>query len=130
MDKEYAKIVEDCFGLWSNSLWGLPVSLDKFSDLKEAYFYLIERLLDDGIVRFVHPDEVENIMFVASRPPPIKTIQDTSTHWRADTNYILSFLKSHWPQRATHKDDLELNTYFYEIPPIIWHRHGGEWIGS
>ena len=50
VDEAYQQILSDCFGLWSNSLWRYYSDLDEFSDLKGAFFYLVERLLMEGAI--------------------------------------------------------------------------------
>lgn len=130
VDEEYEQIIEACFGLWSNSLWVAPRSLSGFDDLKDAYFCLIEKLLKDGVIRFIDPDEVDNVMVVRDHPPPPKTIQDTSTHWHVATEQIVSYLRSRWPLNATDENDPSVNLYFYEIPPIIWRGENNVWVGS
>ena len=128
VDDQYSEILEVCFGLWSNSLWRRYDSLREFSELKNAFFYLVSRLLEEGKIRFIRPDE--DMLFVAGRPAPCKTIEDESTHWLDSDGSILEYLSKRWPANASTFDDSELNVYFYEIPPIIWRNEDGSWVGS
>ena len=128
VDSAYANVAAECFGLWSNCLWRRYDGIDEFIQLKEAFFYLTGRLLDDGLIRFVTPGL--DVYFVANREPPTRQAKFTDTHWIAPTDEILAFLRKNWPQTARHFDDADLNQYFYEIPPMVWKDKSGEWIGS
>lgn len=128
VDEAYPQILSDCFGLWSNSLWRHYKGVENFSDLKEAFFYLLERLLADGVIRFIQPNE--DVYFVADRAPPKKNASDTETHWRVPNEEILDYLHKLWPKDAVDFDDIDLNMFFFEIPPIVWRGDDGKWIGS
>ncbi len=128
VDDRYDEIAAECFGLWSNSLWQRYDGISSFSELKDAFFYLISRLLDEGKIRFIKPNE--NVLFVADGSLPSKTICDESTHWTGPIKKIISYLRRLWPSSAQDFDDEELSVFFYEIPPIIWRDKDGNWRGS
>lgn len=128
VDNAYPFIVSNCFGLWSNCLWYRYDDIEDFYELKEAFFYLLGRLLDEGEVRFIKPGE--DVYFVAGQPPPERQAKDVSTHWIAPTTEILAYLRESWPQGAKDFNDAELNLYFYRIPPIVWRNSEGDWVGS
>lgn len=128
VDERYEKIASECFGLWSNSLWQRYDALRDFAELKDAFFYLVSRLLDDGEIRFIKPKE--DVLFVADGPTPAKNICDESTHWTDPVEDIIGYLQRLWPSSATRFDDVEIDVFFYEIPPIIWRDRDGGWCGS
>lgn len=128
VDEEYPEILTECFGLWSNSLWSRYNGLEKFSDLKDAFFYLVDRLLTEGAIRFVRPNE--DVLFTAGKPPPKKRVSDVETHWLVPNEEILDYLRKRWPKDAVDFDDRDLSLFFFEIPPIVWRDADGKWIGS
>lgn len=135
VNSEYESIcsIEGAFGRWLIGLWGEYEGLETFSEQKEAFFYLLERLLRDGKAKFVKPDaDVYHRYDTVTRQQilPPRTINDPETHWNAPVEEILDYLRQHWPQAATHKDDLELNAYFYRMPAIIWKGEDGTWYGG
>lgn len=128
VDTEYDQIKEQCFGLWSNCLWRQYDDLDQFEELKEAFFYLLFRLLEEGEIRLIKPDE--DVLYVADQSPPEKSIHDVETHWIASSDELISYLHRKWRSSARDFDDADLNIFFYEIPPIVWKDGVGAWVGS
>lgn len=126
------QIVSDSFGMWIIALWG-NISFQNpglaLQEYKTSFFMMLEKLLDEGKVRFVKPDA--DVYYNAkTNPNPRYTINDVESHWNVNTEEILSYLKDEWPSAAKDKDDLELNAYFYKIPAIIWRGEDGKWYGS
>ncbi|WP_193336745.1 hypothetical protein [Devosia beringensis] len=128
VDSAYDAVAADCFGLWSNCLWRRYDGVDDFVQLKEAFLYLVGRLIDDGIIRFINPEL--DVYFVAHRDPPTRQAKQIETHCIASSEDILAYLRKHWPNSARHFDDEELNLYFYEIAPMVWKDKNGNWIAS
>jgi hypothetical protein len=81
-----------------------------FQEKKEAFFYLLERLLREGKVTFDHPDKPEL--------------------WGETPEVMLSYFKTHWPANVSAEDDIDLTTYFYRMPGVSWLGPDGEWHGS
>ncbi len=99
-----------------------------FNEKKEAFFYLIERLLREGKAGFIAPGA--DCYISPSNPHPRYTINDEEAHWKAPPAQIVARLREQWPANATEEDDLDLYAYFYEIPGIIWFDQDGKWHGS
>ena len=128
VEDRYADCIETQFALWVIGLFHCFSDL-AFEDQKAAFFALLTRLLAEGKVRFVKPDA--DVYYNAEiNPNPKYTINDSEAHWIAPTAEIIRYLKAAWPEEADHKDDTELNAYFYKIPAIIWRDDKGRWHGS
>ena len=115
-------------GQWTTALFDHSHDL-RLSDRKVLFFQILKRLLEMGEIRFIHPDETANIMWVDGRAPA-KSIHDPTTHWNDSLEAILTFLMAHWPNCVSNPNSMELNEYFYTIPPIIWRSESGRWVGS
>jgi hypothetical protein len=89
---------------------------------------LIERLLQSGKIKFITPGA--DCYVSAQNPHPRLTIQDAEAHWREAPEIIVAQLRAQWPTEATDEDDLELLTYFYSIPGIIWVADDGTLVAS
>ena len=115
-------------GQWTTALFDHSHDL-RLSDRKVLFFQILKRLLEMGEIRFIHPDETANIMWVDGIAP-VKSIQDPMTHWNDSLEAILTFLMAQWPNGVSNPNSMELNEYFYTIPPIIWRSENGHWVGS
>ena len=116
-------------GQWTTALFDHSQDLG-LSDRKALFFELLKRLLEMGEIRFIHPDETENIMWVDGRDPPPKSIHDPTTHWNESAPNIVSHLMGHWPSGVEDPNSPDLNVYFYRMPPVIWRSDDGDWVGS
>jgi hypothetical protein len=87
-----------------------------FQEKKEAFFYLLERLLREGKVKFENP------------------FGNEPKCWEATPEVIVAHLKAGWPQAATTEGDETIVSFFYDdwrrCPPIYWLGPDGEWHGS
>lgn len=83
-----------------------------FSDKRDAFFCLVERMLREGKLKFDDP----------AMP---------SRFWGASAEDILAYLRSGWPSGATSENDDPVFTYFYlHAPPASWLGEDGQWHGS
>ncbi|ACC76327.1 hypothetical protein VOI32_35925 [Paraburkholderia caribensis] len=103
-----SEIVRDAFGLWITALFDailVPNPTLPFEEHKEAFFWLIEKLLREGQIRFCPPNELW---------------REGCDVWDVDASTIVSYLREHWPASAKSKNDLVLSDYFYALPAILW----------
>lgn len=115
------EIVRDSFGLWITGLFSAISSWNptlSFEEHKEAFFWLIERLLRAGKVKFIAPGA--DCYTSPENPHPRLTIQDSEAQWHEAPEVIVARLRAEWPEHARDENDLDLTTYFYSIPGIIW----------
>lgn len=110
VDAQYDELCRDCFAHWITSLWGKYDEAFTFEENKDAFFYLLERLLREGRVTFDHPEK------------PVL--------WGETSEVMLNYFKDNWPHGVTTEDDIQLTIYFYRMPPIAWRGPDGEWHGS
>ncbi len=110
IDDQYEGFCRDCFAHWITCLWGKYDDSFTFHENKEAFFYLLERLLREGKVTFDHPDK-----------PQL---------WGETPEVILGYFKKHWPADVTAEDDIDLTVYFYRMPGVSWLGPDGDWHGS
>jgi len=86
-----------------------------FAEKKEAFFYLLERLLRKGKIRFQHPFE--------DKP-----------FWDTSPEIIVQHLKAGWPDSATTEGDEAIVSFFYDdwrrCPPVEWLGTDGQWYSS
>jgi hypothetical protein len=125
------EIIRDSFGLWITGLFsaisGRNPSLT-FEEHKEAFFWLLERLLCSGKLKFIAPGA--DCYVSPDNPHPRFTINDKEAHWHESAEAIVAQLRSQWPEQAHDENDLDLLTYFYSIPGIVWVGEGGELVAS
>lgn len=125
------EVIGDSFGLWITGLfsaiggWNPALS---FEERKEAFFWLIERLLRTGKIRFVAPGA--DCYVSPENPHPWFTIDDHDAQWQEAPEKIVVQLCAQWPQHARDESDLDLVTYFYSIPAIIWVADDGSLVVS
>jgi len=110
IDEDYDGFCKDCFAHWITCMWGKYRDGFTFEENKEAFFYLLERLLREGKVKFDQPDKPEA--------------------WDASPEEILEHFRKHWPTSATDEQDLNLHIYLYRMPGIGWLGEDGQWHGS
>ncbi|MBB3572040.1 hypothetical protein FHX05_006192 [Rhizobium sp. BK491] len=125
------EIVSDAFGLGISSLFSAIKSWNptlSFDENKEAFFWLIERLLQTGKIKFIAPGA--DCYVSPQNPYPKLTIQDNEAHWHEAPESIVAYLRVQWPENACDENDLDLLTYFYSIPGIIWIGENGALIAS
>jgi hypothetical protein len=129
--KHIDEIVRDSFGLWITSLFSAISSWNptfSFDDHKEAFFWLIEKLLRAGKVKFIAPGI--DCYTSPENPHPRFTIQDEEAQWHETPETIVAHLRAEWPEHACDENDLDLVAYFYSIPGIIWVGADGALVAS
>jgi hypothetical protein len=114
VEAEYNETCEDCFAHWVNCLWFKYPGFS-FEENKEAFFWLLEKLLREGKVKFRHPEDPWNTYGMV---------------WNVPIGEKISYLRSKWPVSAKDELDADLNMYFYEIPAIVWLGEDGKWYSS
>lgn len=112
-------ILSGAFGLWITGLFGSINGWNPdltFAEHREAFFWLVKKLLDEGKVKFEPPKELWS------------TVEGNV--WEESSDVIIDYLRSRWPEEAKHENDRCLNDYFYNIPPILWVGEDGKLYGS
>ncbi|POP71960.1 hypothetical protein [Pseudomonas syringae] len=125
------KITQDAFGLWISALFSSISSWNpdlSFTQQKDAFFTIVEHLLNHGKIKFIAPDA--DCYVSPDNPHPKLTINDSEAHWNLEAEQIIDYLKSKWPDEVTSANDEELTYYFYEIPGVIWVDNDGKFIAS
>ncbi|WP_017327102.1 hypothetical protein [Synechococcus sp. PCC 7336] len=100
-------IISTSFGMWITALFGNIPAYNpgiSFGDQKEVFFYILKKLLDEKKIYFEDP----------------KSKFGSRIIWDEDTSTIIQYLLDRWPKSAKDENDVDLNTYFYEIPVILW----------
>lgn len=125
------EIVRDSFGLWISALFSAISSWNptlSFEEHKEAFLWLIERLLRAGKIKFIAPGA--DCYMSPENPHPRLTIQDHEAHWHETPEAIVAQLRVQWPRNACDGGDADLVTYFYSIPGVIWVGDDGVLVAS
>ncbi|RBB31700.1 hypothetical protein DPV79_40630 [Burkholderia reimsis] len=120
------EIVSDSFGLWVTGLFSAISSWNpsfSFEKHKEAFFRLTEQLLRTGKIKFIAPGA--DCYTSPQNPHPRFTIQDEEA-----PEAIVAYLRAQWPEHVLDENDLELVTYFYSIPAVIWVGEDGALVAS
>jgi hypothetical protein len=114
------EICEGSFALWSSSLfsgisgWNPDLT---FEEHKEAFFWLVAKLLDEGKIRFIYPNAL--------------CYEGCPLYWDRSGEEFAQFLREYFPKDATHENNRSVNDYFYDVvPPIMWLGEDGKWYGS
>lgn len=129
--EHFDEIVRDSFGLWITGLfssisgWNPDLS---FAEHREAFFWLIERLLRMGRIKFIAPGA--DCYASPKNPHPRLTIHDEAAQWKEAPEVIVARLRAQWPVHVSDENDLDLVTYFYSIPGIIWVGDDGALVAS
>lgn len=111
-------ILRCSFGLWISGLfsaisgWNSGIT---FQEQREAFFGLLEQLLNEGKIKFCPPNEFWHEGYDV---------------WDADADTILEYLRSRWPIGASSEKDVSLTNYFYDMPAILWVAPDGTLHGS
>lgn len=115
------QVVSDSFGLWISGLFssvsGHYPELS-FSQKGNLFFQVVERLLNEGKIKFIAPGA--DCYVSPSNPHPSLTINDEAAHWNVGVPDIIAFLKKMWPVDVNSEDDIDWIVYFYELPGVIW----------
>jgi hypothetical protein len=114
------EIIENSFAHWSSGLFYAikgPNPDLTFEEHKEAFFWLLKKLLDEGKVRLCYPAD----WWKPGLPED----------WDGPSDEIIEYVRERFPKDATHEDDSVVNDYFYDsFPPISWLGEDGKWYGS
>ncbi|HDR9584501.1 TPA: hypothetical protein QDC22_002914 [Burkholderia stabilis] len=111
-------ILDSSFGQWSSGLFSAIGGYNPgitFADQKQAFFYLLRQLLEQGKVRFCPPNELW---------------REGYDIWDADVSTIMDYWESHWPGSVISENDILLANYFYDMPAILWVASDGTLHGS
>ena len=118
-ESQLEKLTEPYYRGWIIHYWEelCMVAPDlSFPEKMEAFFFLVERLLREGKVRFQHPTK------------------DEPFYWDVPPEVIVEHLKMGWPKEACSEGDEAIVDFFYtdltRCPPIFWLGPDGEWHGS
>lgn len=115
------RILSDSFGGTTSILFS---SIDNwnqdlpFDQRKEAFFWVVEKLINEGVVKFLAPN-IDCYKSPDNENPKFKT-SDEEAHWKLSPKEIVSNLKDKWPENVVDAEDMDLTIYFLEIPSIIW----------
>lgn len=126
-----SEVIRDAFG---QSIYGLFAAVCgwnpsmKLSEQRESFFFLLEKLLEDGRVRFIAPGA--DCYISTENPRPKLAIEDQNAQWHAPVGEIMAFVRNRWPAEVNQKNDLELTYYFYELPGLIWVDKDGKLVAS
>ncbi|WP_454725813.1 MULTISPECIES: hypothetical protein [Cupriavidus] len=124
-------IFRDAFGLWISGLfsaisaWNPTLS---FEEHKSAFFWLIEQCLRTGRIKFIAPGA--DCYVSPTNPHPRLTIQDAEAQWHESPEAIVAQLRAQWPEHARDENDVDLATYFYSMPGVIWVKSDGTLVAS
>lgn len=125
------EIVRDSFGLWISGLFSTIGSWNpglSFEERREAFFWLLEHLLRAGRIKFIAPGA--DCYTSPENPHPRLTIFDIDAHWRDRPESIVAQLRAQWPEHVVDENDVDLSSYFYTIPGIIWVSEDGSLVAS
>ena len=114
VEKEYKITCKECFAHWISCLW-FKYEGFSFEENKEAFFWLLEKLLKEGKVRFCSPED---------------PLYREKKEWDATPEEVIVYLKERWPEDAKDENDGDLHIYFYQIPAIAWLGEDGKWYSS
>ncbi|WP_157212009.1 hypothetical protein [Sinorhizobium sojae] len=142
LDRMYRECLspgESPFGLWIRALFSVVAWLGAdlpFSQQKDAFLVLLERLLREGKVVLTTPpclDETEPGYWITSdgysdREPPRSAERTDESEpnrfwvWDVPIERQIEYLRSAFPKDVTAADDSELNLFWYmeECPRIGW----------
>ncbi|MBB3465234.1 hypothetical protein [Rhizobium sp. BK377] len=125
------EIARDSFGLSIAGLFSATtahIPSPSFEQQKQTFFCLIEQLLASGRIKFIAPGV--DCYLSAANPSPRLTINDSEAQWNASAKEIVRQLSTQWPQQAHDENDVDLVTYFYSIPGLIWVDDDGTLVAS
>ncbi|MDR6670370.1 hypothetical protein [Rhizobium sp. 1399] len=125
------EIVRDSFGLSIAGLFSATSAHTRslsFEQQKQTFFCLIEQLLTSGRIKFIAPGV--DCYVSAANPNPRFTISDSEAQWSASPKDIVMQLSAQWPEQVHDEYDVDLVTYFYSIPGIIWVDDDGTLVAS
>ncbi|MGO4330129.1 hypothetical protein [Cupriavidus sp. M-11] len=125
------EIIRDSFGLWITGLFSAISAWNRtlsFEEHKTAFFWLIEQLLRAGKIKFAAPRA--DCYTSPENPHPRFTIHDDEAQWHEPPEAIVAHLRAQWPKHAHNENDLDLVTYFYSIPGVIWVGDDGTLVAS
>jgi len=118
------------FGLWVNGLFSVvPGSgyFEEFHEKKEAFFYLLERLLEEGRVVLDVPGDIE---YSSTK---VRAQDGYTDIWDESVEVMVSYMRKTFPADAQHEYDSVLTDYWYSAacPHIGWvHPETGELVFS
>lgn len=117
IDDEYQKIIERSYGLWITGLWIGHDEISSFEAEKEAFFYLIKRLLEEARIMMLPPEILRN-----KKGTKIKTIFNRYTVWDETPVAIVNYLRKNIPLSIASYEDDDLFFYWFSenCPQVAW----------
>lgn len=116
--QNYDEILKVSFGLWISGLLSAIGGFNPaftFPEQKAAFFWVLEKLQNEGKIQFCPPNEFWTL---------------GNDIWDAEATTIVQYFHSHWPSNAQAEDDRVLVDYFYNMPAVMWVGVNGELYGS
>jgi hypothetical protein len=114
IDKE--EMLANAFGMWISALFSDIAGYNphmSFTEQKLNFFVLVRELLDAGKIKFCTPNEFWS---------------EGNDVWDVDSQKIVEYLQSKWPESA--QSEADLSEYFFEIPAVLWIDEQGNFVGS
>ncbi len=119
--KEYEWILseEGAYGSWISGLWGEYEELHTFQETKEAFFVLIERLLQNGHIVFFPP---QAFFLDGKFNTPTRSCVGRDDVWDVSDQELLEYIRTHFPETATTADSPEITDFWYSdyCPRVGW----------
>lgn len=135
-DFEFTCAKEGGFGRWINGIFGSYEGISNFEEQKEAFFYLLERLLREGKVLLTPPvlcEDQEPYYWVIAdgysdnRPRrPVERTTDLEQSrfrvWDVPIEKQIAYIREVFPKDVKDPNDSELNIFWYDgrCPWIGW----------
>jgi hypothetical protein len=135
---EVQEIWKQCFGGHIRCLWysvDYPMDTVSVAQQKAAFFWLTERWLREGKIRFTIPRDLTDARSALGRLSPIAVDPKTQRHellyWDETPDVILDFMKSAMPstEDRAEEDDI-MNALYIDFPYILWVDADGVMHGS
>jgi len=107
---------DGAFGQWINGLWGWHTDLS-YTDQKDAFFFLLEKLLEDEIIVVFPPEEL-----LKDPSTPLKSVFQHDNVWDVDAATVVEYVRDHWPPEVEDETDEKLVYFWYSdfCPRIAW----------
>jgi hypothetical protein len=141
-EENLSDVARSAFGCWINAIWGfVPVWLNhdiNHTDQKEAFLYLLERLLREGKVLLTPPALIEDqepyYWVIADgyavsgdnpRRPATRAAEDEPNRfrvWDVPIEKQIAYIRDVFPNNVSDPNDSDLNIFWYDgrCPWIGW----------
>jgi hypothetical protein len=126
-------ICENSFGLWINGFFGTIKGHYPditFEEHKEAFFWLIEKLLSEGKIAFKKDVSIAGTFKSGDKSEAQRALEETYL-WHAPPAEIAAYFRKIFPKHVTSETDVDLIFFWFtDSPYIVWKGHDGRWYGS